>query len=45
LLRNKKAYLNGRRPGTACMAEKIACGYFFPLAGAGAFENFLLTFF
>jgi len=27
------------------MAEKIACGYFFPLAGAGAFENFLLTFF
>jgi len=41
LLRNKKAYLNGRRPGTACMA----CGYFFPLAGAGAFENFLLTFF
>ena len=37
MLRNKKAYLNGRRPGTACMAEKIACGYFFPLAGAGLF--------
>ena len=23
---SKKAYLNGRRPGTACMALKIACG-------------------